>query len=108
MKNILILTLFCFLVLSLSSQTINGVGLGTSVAAVTSCVPSPGAAVTLCPVTGDGLYMSVGSGSFQKVFLGTPTGTTDYQQLTNKPTTISCGVSSQSNTGFTASQCTLK
>lgn len=37
-----------------------------------------------------------------------PPGATSYSQLTNKPTTISCSQSSQSNAGFTASGCTIQ
>ena len=31
-----------------------------------------------------------------------------YSDLANKPTSISCGTATHSNTGFTASQCSLQ
>lgn len=98
MKNWLILVLMALLIASLNSQSINGVGLGTAVASAAQCVPSPGATVTLCPVTGDGLYLSIGSGPFAKV--STSTAVPVF-------TKVSCPTASHTNTGLVASGCTI-
>lgn len=46
-----------------------GIGL-TSATTASGCVAITGAAITECGVTNDGLYIAVGSGTFQKVSTG--------------------------------------
>lgn len=100
MKNLgWILAIFFAVVIGARSQSLNGIGMGVAVASVSQCTVASGAAVTLCPVTGDGLYLAVGSGSFAKI----ATGTVAVPVLTK----INCGTSSQSNSGFTASSCLI-
>lgn len=108
MKNmILVLMVMIGVVFLLNAQSSPSLGI-TSATVASGCLSPSGAAVSLCTVPGDGLYVAVGSGAFQKVNSGSiSTGATDYSQLTGKPTKISCTTSSQSNSGFTASGCTI-
>lgn len=98
MRKLWVIAVMALLITLAPSQSLNGVGLGVAVSSVSQCTPSSGAAVTLCPVTADGLYMAVGSGSFTKI----PTNI-----VVPTLTKISCTTSAQSNSGFTASGCTI-
>lgn len=109
MKNLFIVVLIVVCFVFATAQTTPSLGI-TSSGTAAGCLSPTGVAVALCAVPGDGLYVAVGSGAFQKVVAGQvqPSGVTDYSQLTGKPTTISCSTSSQSNSGLTASGCTIK
>lgn len=98
MKNLTIVLLIVLLAVSLNSQSLNGIGMGVAVSNVSSCAPSTGAAVTLCPVTGDGLYLAVGTGSFLKI------STSSTVPVFTK---INCNTATQSNTGLVASNCLI-
>lgn len=108
--NKLIFTGFMLMAMMLWAQTTTNAGLsvGTTVATVSACQAVTGASFTICTVPGDGIYVLSGSGAPAKLFPPSQApGVSDYRQLTNRPTTISCSTSSQSNSGFTASGCSL-
>ena len=111
--NKILLLIIMFMAAMLFAQVATlpaGVSATQSVSDPSLCKPITGALYTLCPVVGgtaDGLYLMAGTGAAKIFNVGAQTSG-DYQLLINKPTTIGCGTSSQSNTGFTASQCTIK
>lgn len=112
------------MVLALGAQTVSPFSLLTQNGALTSC-QSPAAGFNgVCAVT-DGYYVTINGAAYIKIPLtqgagGVQTfnnrtgnvlpaaGDYSYSQLQGQPTKISCTTSSQSNTGFTASGCTIQ
>lgn len=69
MKMVCVLLVVFIAAFLMAQTTTAGIGL-VSAATAAQCVPIGGAAVTECGVTGDGLYIAVGTGPFAKVSTG--------------------------------------
>lgn len=119
-----VIAIIVLMAVSLIAQSANQFSMVTPNAAVTGCPAPVAGSNILCSVT-DGYYVSISGGAYAKINVGssqsgvvtfngrsgnvTPTANDySYSQLSGLPTTISCAVSSQSNSGFTASGCTIK
>lgn len=109
------------------AQTYGNVAFGPIAPALSNCVAGSASNVTFCAVgTGPSnyaLYVSYNGAAYQLLVPAgagvtsfnartgavlPATGDYNYSDLKNPPTTISCTTSSQSNSGFTASGCTIK
>lgn len=133
-NNILIYAVLLFIGASLARwDSVKAQSIGVSQSSTTTLAGCPAPAanfMNFCQVTSDpanpsGAYLTANGAAYfllQKAsgqsgvvtFAGrsgnvTPAqGDYSYAQLNGQPTTISCGTASHSNTGFTASGCSIK
>lgn len=109
---------------ALVAQSANQFAMTTPNGAVTACPAPVSTSNILCSVT-DGYYVSVAGAAYAKINVGAQTGGVSsyngrtgnvlpaandykYSDLAGKPTQISCSTSTQGNTGFVASGCTIQ
>lgn len=86
MKMVSVLMVVLIAAFLMAQTAAPGIGL-TSASTASGCVAITGAAVTECGVTGDGLYIAVGTGVFAKVSTGGGTaGVTSFNGRTGAVT----------------------